>query len=123
GVPVLHPAHGGDLHPGPLGDVLRVIADAGHRQEVHVLGAADHGEPAGGEVVPVPGGLAHHGTEPHPLPLVHLGIVHDLHEPEAVVLVGDHDGVGGQVEGGDGAVHVVLAGAVGIFQIDVRPAV
>ena len=50
-------------------------------------------------------------------------IVHDLHIPQAVVFVRDPDHRLVQIKGGHGAVHIVLALAILLLQVDVRAAV
>ena len=57
------------------------------------------------------------------MPVVALRVVHDVHIPDAEVLVRDVQHLRRQVEGAGVAVVVVLAGAVLHLQVDVRPAV
>ena len=112
-----------DLHPLLVPEVLQPLAAAYQRQELHVLVAADHGEPARAVDALKFLGVAHNGLEGHLHALVAVGVVHHIHIPDAVVVVGHLQLAAGQVEGGHLRRHILLAGAVGVLQIDVGTAV
>ena len=86
-------------------------------------GGHRHGEPAGAIHAGVLFGVAHQELSAHQFILVPFRAVHYVHIPDAEVIVRYVDNLLSQVKGALVPGEVIFAGAVFIFQIDVRPAV
>ena len=114
---------GGQLHPVTVFELFQSLALAHQRQELHVVFAADHGKAAGAmDALELPG-VAHQRLEGNGDALVAVRVVHQVHIPHAVLVVGQVQMAAAQIEGGHVGGHILLAGTVGILQIDVGTAV
>ena len=121
---VIFQSHTGfDFHPVPVLVLIQIHALGHQTQELHIIFTADHGEPSGAVGTGILLGVAHEQLHVNGFPCPAVRVIHYVHIPDTVVIVRNVDHRLVQIKGADLTVVVVLAVAVQIFQIDVRPAV
>ena len=121
---VIFQSHTGfDFHPVPVLVLIQIHALGHQTQELHVIFTADHGEPSGAVGTGILLGVAHEQLHVNGFPCPAVRVIHHVHIPDTVVIVRNVDHRLVQIKWTDLTVVVVLAVAIQIFQIDVRPAV